>query len=127
MSHPSSGLPVQDSARCTGKVREESGLRVGGECSPWLLVSLRLLCCTAMTASGCTSLKHNLSIEEVIQAFLSALPAPSSATAEYDLADEDCQQQIRVLKTGAALQRTQHEDPTCDMFSSYCSSCGSVG
>lgn len=55
-----------------------------------------------MTTNGCTSLRHNLSVKEVIQAFLSALPAPPSATAEYDLADEDSKQQIRVLKTGAA-------------------------
>lgn len=43
-----------------------------------------------------------MSVEEVIQAFVSALPAPPSATAEYDLAEEDSKQQIRVLKTGAA-------------------------
>ena len=55
-----------------------------------------------MTASGCSSLRHNLSVEEVIQAFVSALPGPPSATAEYDLEEEDSKQQIRVLKTGAA-------------------------
>ena len=66
-----------------------------------------------MTTSGCASLRHNLSVEEVIQAFLSALPISPSATAEYDLTDEDSKQQIRVLKTGAAPHSTPHGDPMC--------------
>ena len=66
-----------------------------------------------MTTSGCASLRHNLSVEEVVQAFLSALPIPPSATAEYDLTDEDSKQQIRVLKTGAAPPSTPHGDPMC--------------
>lgn len=72
-----------------------------------------------MTTSGCASLRHNLSVKEVIQAFLTALPAPPSATAEYDLADEDSKQQIRVLKTGAA-HSTNHSNPTCNLLSSHC-------